>query len=271
MTLGWAAAFLGGVAAIFSPCSAMLLPSFFAIAFGTRRATLLGRVGLFMLGMLLTLVPLGMAAGTLGSILITHRHTIAVVGGVLLIVIGVLTMAGVSIPMPGLRSRGGTSGLAILALGAVYGLAGACTGPLLGAVLTFVAVSASWLYGAMMLSLFAAGMVVPLALLALFWDAGRMAERLQPREITVGPLRTTVWGLVAGVLFVVMGVVFFASDATGALGGIFDATQQLQLESTLWRWAESIPDVAVLLGLAVIVGLLAWWAVTRRDPEPRDE
>lgn len=271
MTLGWAAAFLGGVAALFSPCSAMLLPSFFAIAFGTRKATLLGRVAIFALGMLLTLVPMGMAAGTVGSVLVTHRQAIALIGGGLLVVIGLLTAAGISIPMPGLRTQGGTSALAVLALGAVYGLAGACTGPLLGAVLTFVAVSASWLYGALMLAVFAAGMVVPLAVLALCWDAGRMAERLRPREIAVGPLRTTLWGLVTGVLFVAMGVLFLVSDATGALGGIFDASQQMELESRLWSWSESIPDVAVLLVLAVTVGLLAWWAVTRRDPEQSDE
>lgn len=267
MTIGWAAAFLGGVAAIFSPCSAMLLPSFFAIAFGTRKATLLGRVGLFMLGMLLTLMPLGMAAGTLGSALGAHRATIAIIGGIVLLVVGVLTMAGVSIPVPGLRMQGGTSAFAVLVLGAVYGLAGACTGPLLGAVLTFVAVSGSWLYGAMLLALFAAGMVVPLALLALCWDAGRMTERLRPREVHVGPIHTTVWGLVTGLLFVAMGLLFLATDATGALGGLIDATGQMRLESALWHFAQQIPDVVVLLALALGIGVLSWWALTRSQSQ----
>lgn len=244
----------------------MLLPSFFALAFGARKSTLLGRVALFYLGLLLTLVPLGLAAGTLGSMLTTHRATIAFVGGILLIIIGILTMLGVSIPIPGLQSSGGSSPLAVVALGAVYGLAGACTGPLLGAVLTFAAVSGSPLYGALLLALFGAGMALPLALLAFFWDAAKITKRLRPRPVKLGPITTTVWGIVAGLLFIAMGLLFLFTDATGAMGGFLDATQQLELESSLWSWAQGIPDIVALIVLAVVVGLLAGWAVTRSEP-----
>ncbi|WP_296136192.1 cytochrome c biogenesis CcdA family protein [uncultured Tessaracoccus sp.] len=268
MTVGFAAAFLGGVAALFSPCSAMLLPSFFALAFGARVATLLGRVALFHLGLLLTLVPLGLGAGTAGALLATHRQTIALVGGVLLVVIGVLTMLGVSIPVPGLAARGGTSPAAVVALGAVYGLAGACTGPLLGAVLTVAALQGSPLYGAILLTLFAAGMTVPLAVLALLWDWARVGERLRPREVRVGPVRTSVWGIVAGGLFVVLGALFLLTDATGALGGLLGAADQAGLEQTLGRWSARVPDLVVLLLVAVVVGALAWWGTTRRDRAP---
>lgn len=263
MSIGFAAAFLGGVASLLSPCAAMLLPSFFAIAFGARKSTLLGRVALFYLGLLLTLVPLGLAAGTLGGMLVTHRSAIALVGGAVLVVIGVLTVFGVSIPLPGLRSRGGTTPMAVVALGAVYGLAGACTGPLLGAVLTVAAFSGSPVYGAMLLAIFGAGMALPLALLALFWDASKLARRLRPRELRIGPIRTTVWGVVAGLLFIGLGVLFLATDATGALGGLLDARGQLRLESTLWGWTESVPDVAALVGLALLVGALTLWAMSR--------
>ena len=51
----FAVAFLGGLAALFSPCAAMLLPSFFAFAF-TRTGTLVGRIALFFVGLLATLV-----------------------------------------------------------------------------------------------------------------------------------------------------------------------------------------------------------------------
>lgn len=265
MTLGYAAAFLGGVAALFSPCAAMLLPSFFAMAFGARRVTLLGRVGVFYLGSLLTLVPLGLAAGTLGSLLVAHRHTIALAGGIVLIFFGIATMLGFSLPLPGLRARGGTSAMAVLTLGAVYGLAGACTGPLLGAILTFVAVQGSSLYGAMLLALFGLGMAAPLALLAIFWDTGNLAERLRPRELVWGPIRTSVWGVVAGALFVALGLLFLLTDATGTLGGVMDATGQLELESALWRIAARVPDVVALLVLVLIVGGLAWWALSRRQ------
>ena len=60
MAVGFAGAFLGGLAALLSPCAAMLLPSFFAYAFGSSRTKLLGRTGLFYVGLLITLVPLGL-------------------------------------------------------------------------------------------------------------------------------------------------------------------------------------------------------------------
>lgn len=106
MDIGYAGALLGGMAALLSPCAAMLLPSFFALAFGSSRARLLGRTGLFYAGLLATLVPLGVAAGALGTLLATHRSLIALIGGVVLIVLGVLQGVGVQLPLPGLRSRG---------------------------------------------------------------------------------------------------------------------------------------------------------------------
>lgn len=258
MEIGYAGALLGGMAALFSPCAAMLLPSFFAVAFGASRSRLLGRTGLFYVGLLVTLVPLGLAAGSLGVLLATHRSTIALVGGVLLVVLGVLLALGVDLPVPGLRSKGGTGPVAVIALGATYGLAGACTGPLLGAVLTMAAVGGSPVYGAVLLALFGAGMVVPLLVLALLWDRFSLGEKLKPREVVLGPVSTTVWGLVSGVLFIGIGLLFLLSDATGALGGLLDARGQLALENNLRGFAAGIPDVVVLLAVGAVAVLLVW-------------
>ncbi len=258
MGIGFAGAFLGGLAALLSPCAAMLLPSFFAYAFGSSRTRLLGRTGLFYVGLLVTLVPLGLAAGSLGALLATHRSTLSLVGGALLIVLGLLQVLGVSFNLPGFRSGGGTGPVAIIALGAVYGLAGACTGPLLGAVLTMAAMGGSPLYGALLLAMFGAGMVVPLIVLAWVWDSASLSEKLRPRPLTIGPVTTSVWGLVSGILFIALGVLFLTTDATGALGGIFDARQQLALETTLGNFGKAIPDVGVLLLVAAVVGLLVW-------------
>ena len=272
MEIGYAGAFLGGLAAMFSPCAAMLLPSFFAYAFGSSNARLLGRTGLFYLGLLLTLVPLGVAAGTLGAFLSAHRATIALVGGIVLILLGCLQILGVGVPVPGVRTRGGSGPVGVLVLGATYGLAGACTGPLLGAVLTMAAVGGSPLYGAVMLAMFGLGMVVPLVVLALLWDRFSLGARLRPRPVRLGPFTTTVWGIVAGLLFVGIGVLFLATDATGALGGLLDARGQLTLENALGRFGASVPDAVALVVVALVAVLLVWLAGRRTDdgnPTPR--
>ncbi len=268
MAVGFAGAFLGGLAALLSPCAAMLLPSFFAYAFGSSRTRLLGRTGLFYVGLLITLVPLGLAAGSLGALLATHRGTLALVGGGVLIVMGLLQVFGVNFNLPGFRSSGGTGPLAVIALGAVYGLAGACTGPLLGAVLTMAAVGGSPLYGGLLLAMFGAGMVVPLIVLALVWDSASLGEKLRPRPLKIGPITTSVWGLVSGVLFIILGILFLTTDATSSLGGIFDARQQLALETTLGNFAKAIPDIGILFVVAAVVGLLTWVA---KKPRSRDE
>lgn len=64
MLIGYGGTFLGGMAAILSPCAVLLLPAFFAYAFGDDRARLL--TGLFYLGLLLALVPLGLGAARWG-------------------------------------------------------------------------------------------------------------------------------------------------------------------------------------------------------------
>ena len=70
--VGLLAAFAAGVLALLSPCSALLLPSFFAYAFAGRSALLL-RTAAFYAGLLLTLVPLGTGAGAASSLFYGHR------------------------------------------------------------------------------------------------------------------------------------------------------------------------------------------------------
>ena len=74
--VGYLAAFLGGLLALLSPCSALLLPSFFAYAF-TGRGRLLAHTGVFYLGLAATLVPNTANPDDLDAIarhLETHGH-----------------------------------------------------------------------------------------------------------------------------------------------------------------------------------------------------
>lgn len=261
MGIGYAGAFLGGVAALLSPCAAMLLPAFFAYAFGRSASTLAGRTALFYLGLLLTLVPLGLGAGALGGLITTHRDTLVLVGGVILVVFGLMQALGVPLPVPAVKGEGAArdprGALGAVLLGATYGLAGACTGPLLGAVLTVAAVSGSPAYGAILLAVFGLGMVVPLFVLALIWQRVEPLRRWRPRPIAVGPFTTSWPGVVSGVLFVVIGTLFILTDATSTLGGILDATDQYRVESWLGAVGGAVPDYAAVAVLAVVAGVVA--------------
>ena len=91
--LGYLAALLGGVLALLSPCSALLLPSFFAYAFAGRTA-LLARTAVFGVGMAAVLMPLGAGSSALAGLVTTHRAALVTAAGVVVIVLGVVQILG---------------------------------------------------------------------------------------------------------------------------------------------------------------------------------
>ena len=76
--LGLAGALVGGILTLLSPCSVMLLPAFFAYAF-TSPSRLIARTGVFYLGLITTLVPIGVLAGTVGAFVSTNRTMLVTV------------------------------------------------------------------------------------------------------------------------------------------------------------------------------------------------
>ncbi len=261
--IGLAGAFLGGLFALVSPCSALLLPSFFAYAFdGWGR--LMGRTALFYLGLALVLVPLGAGVGAMGSLVTQYRGTVTTIGGVLLIVFGLLAITGRGFSfIPGGRSGkavGGGGGFSVLALGAVYGFAGFCSGPLLGAVLTFAIAGGDPVYGGMLMAVYALGMALPLFALALVWNNLELGRRrwLRGKELVIGPLRTHTTSLVSGLVFVGIGLLFILTEGTANLGGIVAVERQFALQEWGSNLAKRVPDFVVPL-LVVAVVLLATW------------
>src|SRR5690606_38127532 len=137
--IGLLGALLGGVLSLLSPCSALLLPSFFAYAFdGAGR--LAARTALFYAGLTAVLAPLGAGLGLIGALLTQHRTLITLISGVVLIGLGIMTVVGKGFASKSAQraanSLTGSGALSVFALGAVYGFAGFCSGPLLGSVLT---------------------------------------------------------------------------------------------------------------------------------------
>jgi cytochrome c biogenesis protein CcdA len=254
------ASFFGGVLSLLSPCSAMVLPAFFAYAFGEE---LVRKTGIFYLGLSATLVPLGMGSSAVSTLFYGQRSALIAISGALLIAFGVLQLlGGVTIwPLSRLRGRiRGGSGGAIFALGAVYGFAGFCSGPILGAVLTVAAASGAALRGALLLAVYAAGMAVPLFILALFWDRLGSRRWLRGREVALGKFRLHTTNLISGAMFVLLGVLFIAYEGTSALSGLYESSGLTDLAFAADQWANSvargIPGVAILTALAALLAVL---------------
>jgi cytochrome c biogenesis protein CcdA len=278
--VGLLAAVAAGVLSLLSPCSALLLPSFFAYAF-TSRTTLLLRTAVFYLGLVMTLVPLGIGASAASTLFYGHRQVLIAVAGWSIVAMGVLLLLGRGFALPfsarlqALASRKTSphSGLlSTVLLGAVYGLAGFCSGPVLGAILTMAATQDTPVRGGLLLASYALGMAAPLFVLAALWDRFDLGRRraLRGRMVRIGPLTVHSTSLVSGTLLVAIGVLFLRFDGTAGITGVVGLGDTSDLEFTLQQRAADllggIPAWAVTGLLAVAAAL---WAARRAKPTTR--
>ena len=266
------ASFLGGVLSLLSPCAALLLPAFFAYAFQSR-FELVGRTALFFVGLVLTLVPLGMGLAFVSRLVYGYRGTLILVSGLVIIAFGILQITGRGFSFVPSRLGGvrGESLFGIFVLGAVYGFAGFCSGPILGAVLTVAASSGSPLYGAGLLATYAAGMAAPLFLMALLWERFDLGRRrwLRGREVTLpGGLRTHSTNLISGLMFILLGGLFIVFEGTSALEGFYADVGATDLAFATERWvntlSESAPISLILAVLAVLLASVVLYRLSRR-------
>ncbi|HJE58076.1 MAG TPA: cytochrome c biogenesis CcdA family protein [Nocardiopsis listeri] len=280
MDIGFLAAVLGGVLALLSPCSALLLPSFFAYAFRDPGRLLL-RTSVFYAGLCLTLIPLGAGSAMVSMLFYGHRETLINVAGAVIIVFGVLQILGLGFTWaPLARAQGrfaaGRGHLSVLGLGAVYGLAGFCSGPILGAVLT-VAATGTPLRGMFLMAAYALGMVLPMFVLALLWDRYDLGRRrwLRGRSVRLGPLTTHTTALLSGGLFIGIGVLFIAFDGTASMAGLpgMAGAEQLayRAQESLSRLGTMTDLVALVLGAVVVGGSLVFtWRSRHRASADAD-
>ncbi len=274
--VGLLAAFAAGVLALLSPCSALLLPSFFAYAFSSRTALLL-RTAAFYGGLLVTLVPLGTGAGAASTIFYGHRSLLIAIAGWSIITLGLLQILGRGFAMPfarrlqgwssrrsGNAARGQATWASTVTLGAVYGLAGFCSGPVLGAILTMAATQDSPLQGGVLLAVYALGMAAPLFVLAALWDRFDLGRRawLRGRVLRLGPIAVHSTSLVSGLLFVAIGILFLRFDGTAGITGVLGLGDTTDLELGAQQWVadvtSSIPGWTVPAAVALVAGSVAW-------------
>jgi cytochrome c biogenesis protein CcdA len=230
MTLGveLPVAFAGGTLALLSPCSALLIPAFFAYAFPSRGQLVL-RTGIFFAGLAAVLIPVGLGVGALGSLILERRAEVTLIAGLLLVAIGLyqLAIGGFEVPgTAGLMGRvSGDSIVATFTLGAVYGIAGFCAGPILGGVLTIAATSGGALSGGALLFVYALGMAVPLFALALLWEhVGPWARsRVSAGEWRIGRWSRPRVTVISSVMFIVLGIAFIVFQGSNALTGVYES------------------------------------------------
>lgn len=278
MDIGVLSAFLGGALALLSPCAALLLPAFFASTVGSGPRLLI-HGGVFYAGLLLILIPLGVGAGALGAAFVTHRQAIVLIASITLVVLGVAQVFGFGFDpakiLPGgtqlqATAAGKTGILKTLLLGATSAIAGFCTGPILGAVLTMAAARGDTFEAAVLLAVYGAGMVVPLLAIAALWHKlSRNGQRvLRGRSFTLLGRTFHTTSVITGVLIMAVGVLFWTTN------GLVGAPELVPMDIQVWLQARAgaldspIVDIALVVLVAALV--LYIWARKQRAAKKQE-
>lgn len=276
--VGYVAAFLGGVLALLSPCSALLLPSFFAYSF-QQPGRLLLRTSLFYLGLASTLVPLGVGSSFASRLFYGHRGTLITFAGWTIIVLGAVQMAGGGFSFKSAQRAQSRikvqSNTSVFALGAVYGLAGFCSGPILGSVLMVASTSSTPIFGGALLAVYALGMSAPLFLLALLWDRFKLGSSrwLRGRDIKLGRVHLHSTSLISGLLFIGIGVLFLRYNGTAGITGLLDGSGFSNFDYRAQQWIQTLSHnldwvVFLTIGISSIVWLVHRMISSKREPNP---
>ncbi len=216
-SIGIFSAFVAGIISFLSPCVLPLVPGYVSFIAGrstlaspsgevaVARSATLGLTLCFVLGFTTVFVILGASASALGQLLLGYRFELNIVGGGIVMLFG-LFMLGTIRPAWMMREArfhldlpgGRTVSAYVLGLAFAFGWT-PCIGPILGAILTVGAASATLADGVALLTIYSLGLGVPFLLVALFTDT------LFARLRAFGGLGR-VLRMLAGVALIVMGI-----------------------------------------------------------------
>jgi len=282
------ASFLGGLVALLAPCCiSVMLPAYLTTGFrhhgGVVPATLV-----FGSGVATVILPIGLGATALSRLFIEQHTTVFLVGGALMLIGGVAMLTGwkPNLPMPAARAARPNSFRSAYLLGMFSGVASACCAPVLAGVAVLSGAAASFPAALGIGLAYVAGMVAPLAVIALLWDRhrDRLAPLLTGRQVRLRlggwqrqlPLGNALSGLLLIAMGALAGVLAFTGNAMPTEGWQLRVSAWLQHASSVtvdalsWLpgWAFA---TALVLGLAILLRRAQRARTTRSVATPLEE
>lgn len=162
------AAFGAGILSVLSPCILPLLPAVLATSAGKNKLRPLAIV----LGVSISFTIMGIVSSAFGAIFTAYTEQLKIIAEILILIMGFALLLDISLfnafskfPLLGkMNEEGSISGFLLgLSLGVLWI---PCVGPILGSILTMVALEGDAATGALTLSIYSLGFAIPMLLLA---------------------------------------------------------------------------------------------------------
>ena len=273
------AAFFAGTIALFAPCCIVFLaPSYLAAAVKNNRWRLLPLTLVFASGLALVLVPITLGASLIAGAIAKYHGPVYWAGGLLMIALGLLALTGTMWSMPSVLRAPDTSradSATFFSLGVFSGIASSCCAPVLVGVMTLSALSGNPFGGFLLGLAFVFGMVIPLLIMALVWDAAHLDRRRwgRARPVTLRvaghALHTNTVNIAVAIAFVAMGIGVISLAGSETMTG--NATWfQRAAGDGVTRFAKSVlaglapvPEPILGIGLLAVAAVFIW--ATLRD------
>ena len=281
------AAFFAGTVALFAPCCIVFLaPSYLAAAVKNNRWRLLPLTLVFAAGLALVLVPITLGVSLIAGAIAKYHGPLYWAGGLLMIGLGLLALTGRMWSMPSvLRAPDTTRGdsATFFSLGVFSGIASSCCAPVLVGVMTLSALSGNAAGGLLLGLAFVFGMVIPLLIMALVWDAAHLDRRRWGRAKPVTlraaglTVHTNTVNIIVALAFTAMGVGVISLAGSTTMTGNATWFQQAAGEGvtrfaqTVLGWLAPVPDAVLGLGLLALAAVFIWFTLRdRRQPVPSE-
>ena len=256
------AAFVAGMVALFAPCCiTFLLPAYLGSVFKEKEKVVLMTL-VFAAGIFVVLLPAVLGVAFISQALFRYHNEIYLSGGIVMLVVAVVTFLGIKLPMPILTRSGQqkTDILSIFTLGVFSGITSACCAPVLIGILTLTFLSPSFLGALAIGGMYVLGMVVPLLFISLFLEG--KAQKLAVLRRSIGTLNfwgrrfvVTLGNLIASCIFFITGVVILSLERAGKLS-IDNMESFTKMITGSAELIDSFVGNNILINIILVIGLI---------------
>lgn len=256
-------AFLGGVMMLFAPCTIGIAPAYFAITFSEKRK-LVFMTFVFFLGFAFVFSLLGLTASLVGSFLNLYRNQLIFISGLLLIILGFMTVFGKGFSSPiKARQKEIKSIPQVFVYGMLFAIGfSACVGPILAGILLLASVL-SPTKALLLMFFYSIGYAIPFMGLSYFFDKVKITEmKIFKKNIQLdfSSKKVTLYltNIVGGLLFIGLGILFITLKGTS----IFNITTPLtfldyEIQRRLINLNIPMSNI-ILIVLLALVGIFVW-------------